>query len=113
MLPFLCLPLVFIPGRWFFSVVILGIISIMQMFIPVSTRVLVPDDFIHKMDQVGYFAYSTIYNYCLPRLMHGNLSRNLGIYLFRLNHWLSLVLPLAVLFIFTWFFLVRSDYSKR
>jgi hypothetical protein len=113
MLPFLCLPLVFIPRPWFLSVVILGIISILQMFIPVSTRVLVPDEFIHKMDQVGFFAYSTIYSYDLPRLLHERLSRNLGIYLLGLNPWPSLVLPLAVLVIFCGFFLVRYDLSLR
>ena len=112
MLTFLCLPLVFIPARWFFSVVILGSISIVQMFIPVSTQVLVPDHFIKTIDQAGYFAYSTIYDYCLPLLLDGEVSRNIGIRLLSLSPWLSLVPPLGVVFIITLFFLVRRDYSR-
>jgi hypothetical protein len=112
MLTFLCLPLVFIPKRWFFSVVILGLISIMQMFIPVASRVLVPDDFIKKIDQVGYFAYSTIYNYCLPLLLQGNISKNIGIRLFSLNAWLSLVPPILALIMITLLFFVRHHYAK-
>jgi hypothetical protein len=112
MLPFLCLPLVFIPKRWFLSIVILGLISIMQMFIAVSSRIIVPDDFIKKIDQVGYFAYSTIYSYCLQLLLDGEFSKNIGIKLFGLNTWLSLAPPFLVLLIITLVFFVRPDYSK-
>ena len=112
MLTFLCLPLMFIPRRWFSGVIILGGISIMQMFIAVTTQVHVPEDWIHKIDQVGYFAYSSIYNYCLPLLLNGKLSNNIGIKLFNLNPWLSLVPPIAVLFMITLRFWVRHD-SER
>lgn len=112
MLTFLCLPLVFIPKRWFLSVVILGIISIMQMFIVVASRIIVPDDFIKKIDQVGYFAYSTIYSYCLPLLLDGKFSKNIGVKLFGLNTWISLVPPFLVLLIITLVFYVWPDYSK-
>ena len=107
MLVFLCLPLMFIPRRWFFSIAILGFISIVQMLIPVSSIVLVPDDFIKRIDQVGYFAYSTIYSYCLPLLLDGEFSRNMGIRLFSFNAWLSLVPPIGILLI-TLFFFMRS-----
>ena len=113
MLTFFCLPLVFIPRHWFYSVVILGSISIMQMFIVVSTQVHVPDDFIRKIDQVGYFAYSTIYNYCLPLLLNEKFSSNIGIKLFNVDPWLSLVPPIGVLFMITLVFLVRHDDSER
>jgi hypothetical protein len=84
----------------------------MQMFIPVASRVLVPDDFIKKIDQVGYFAYSTIYNYCLPLLLQGNISKNIGIRLFSLNAWLSLVPPILALIMITLLFFVRHHYAK-
>jgi hypothetical protein len=112
MLTFLCLPLVFIPKRWFLSVVILGLISILQMFIPVATQVLVPDDFIKVIDHAGYFAYSTIYNYCLPLLLEGNISKNIGIRLFSLNGGVSLVPPILALIMISLLFFVRRDYSK-
>ena len=113
MLTFMCLPLVFVPRRWFSSVVFLGLVSIMQMFIAVSSRILIPDDFIKRIDQVGYFAYSTIYNYCLPLLLNGEFSKNLGIKLFGLTTWSSLIPPLLIILIITFVFLVKWANIKK
>jgi hypothetical protein len=94
-LAFLGLPLAFIPKRWFSGLVILGIISILQMFIAVSSRIIVPDDFYKQIDTLGFFAYSSIYSYCFPLLLNGDFSTNLGNKLLGLSNWLSLI-PLIV-----------------
>jgi hypothetical protein len=86
MLTFLCLPLVFIPKHWFSSVVTLSLISIFQMFIAVSSRILVPDNPYRQINQLGYFAYSSIYSYCLPLLLDGKFSKNVGYMLFWLKY---------------------------
>lgn len=109
MLCFMCLPLVFTPRRWFSSVIILGIISIIQMFIVVSSLIIIPDDFIKQIDKVGYFGYSSIYSFCLKLLLEGNFSANLGIKFLGLNPWVSLLPVLAVLIGFTLLFYLRRD----
>jgi hypothetical protein len=112
MLTFLCLPLTLIPKRWFSSVVILGLISIMQMFIAVSSLILIPDDFYKQIGNLGYFAYSSIYSYCLHRLLDGEFSTNLGNKFFGLHMWTGLIPPLVIILIVTLAFLVRRDATK-
>ena len=111
MLPFLGLPLVFIPRRWFAGVVILSLISIFQMFIVVSSKILTPGTIYRQLDKFGYFAYSSIYSYCLPRLLDGKFAANLGHGLFGLDAWLSLVPLLLVILIISAFVLARRDHS--
>lgn len=103
MLPFLCLPLIFVPRRLFPGVVILGIVSIAQMFIVAASEVLTPVDFTIGIDQAGYFQYSTIYSYCLKQLIHHQFAWNLGIKLFGLKNWSSL-LPILIAMIGTTIF---------
>ena len=91
MLPFLCLPLVFVPRRLHFLVVILAIISVSQMFIAAASNIQVPDDFIANIDKQGYFEYSTIYNYCLEQLLRGRYAFNLGHALLGLKNQMSLI----------------------
>ena len=97
-LPFLCLPLAFVPGRVFFLVVIAGLVSVSQMLIVVASVVLVPDTIISRIDTLNYFQYSSIYNYCLPQLLGGQYAANLGQRLFGLQHWKSLLPIVLVIF---------------
>jgi hypothetical protein len=112
MLTFLCLPLVFIPKRWFSSLVILSLVSIMQMFIVVSSQIRIPDNFYRQIDKISYFAYSSIYSYCLRRLLRGEFSSNIVNEFLGVNTWLSLVPLLLVIFIITLVFFVKQDFLK-
>ena len=93
MLPFLFLPLVYIPRRWFALVYILGAISIAQMSIAVFGLILIPDDFYKQITEAAYFSYSSIYSYCLPLLANGQFANNIGNKFLGLETWTS-VLPL-------------------
>ncbi len=95
MLPFLSLPLIFVPKRIFPLVVFLSIISVFQMFIVAASTILVPDDTFQKIARLKFFQYSAIYSYCLKQLNNGNYTWNLGQALFGLKKWVSLV-PIAI-----------------
>ena len=112
MLTLLCLPLAFIPKRWFAGVVSLGLISILQMFIAVSSLIIIPDNFYKQFDKLGYFAYSSIYSYCLQLLLDGEFSTNIGNKLFGLDTWVSLIPLLVVILIITSVFFVRRGDTK-
>jgi hypothetical protein len=90
-LPFFVLPLLFVPRRLFPVVVILGLISIGQMFIVVASQIKTPDDMIYKIAELRYFEYSTIYNFCLKKLLNNDFHWNLGQALFGLRTWASLI----------------------
>lgn len=109
MVPFLCLPLAFVPVRWLPATVVLGLISMAQMFIGVSSLILVPDNNYAQIDTLGYFEYSSIYSYCLKLLIDGEFAKNLGNQLLGLNAWLSLVPILMVMLAVTIRFLARQD----
>jgi hypothetical protein len=111
MLPFLGLPLVFIPGGWFGSVVILGLISVIQMLIVVSSQILIPAEIYKQIETIGFFAYSSIYSYCLPLLLKGQFSPNIGHKLLGLNSWLSLIPLLLVMVLLTSLFFMRRDHK--
>ncbi len=109
MLPFLCLPLVFIPRGWFYSLFFPGLISILQMFIAVLSTISVPDGFYLHIDQQRFFAYSSIYSYCLKLLLAGDFSTNIVNKLFGIHNWISLVPLLLVILVITLVFFVRRD----
>jgi len=96
MLPFLCLPLVFVPRKLFPVVIVLTFVSMVQMGIVVASKVLIQDDFIATLSSSGFFAHSAIYDYCLQQLIDGNFAWNLGQAVFGLKGWVSL-LPLALI----------------
>jgi hypothetical protein len=83
------------------------------MLIVVASLIIIPDDFIKQIDKAGYFAYSSIYSYCLKLLLEGDFSRNLGIKLLGLNPWVSLLPVLIVLVVITLLFYLRWDDAKR
>jgi hypothetical protein len=113
MLPFLGIPLVFIPRRLFPLVIILGIISIAQMFIPLAGFIEVPDDRFENISGMGYFAYSTIYSYCLQQLIKGYFAYNLGEKLLGLKGWMILIPNLLAILITSGFFFFREKRELR
>ncbi len=96
MLPFLCIPMIFVPKRFFPLVVILTLISIFQMTVVAATTVMVPDDYLVRIAKLKFFQYSTIYSYCLKQLEAGHLGWNAGQAWLGLKNWVSL-LPFAAI----------------
>jgi hypothetical protein len=91
MLPFLSLPLIFAPRKWFPFVIGLTVISVVQMGIAAAGRVMVPDAAMLQISQLKFFQYSTIYSYCLQLLIDGKFAWNLGHSQLGLDQWASLV----------------------
>jgi len=91
MLPFLCLPLIFVPKKYFPIVIGLTVISVAQMGIVAASRVMVPDDIMSKFSLLSFFQYSTIYSYCLQLLSKGQFGWNIGLTYFGLQKWVSLI----------------------
>jgi hypothetical protein len=112
MLPFLCLPLLFVPRRLHFLVAILTIISVSQMFIVAASIIQVPDDFIAHIDKLGYFGYSTIYSFCLKQLIDGQYAFNLGHNLLGLKNWLSLIPIILINLIIPFVFYIQKAVPK-
>lgn len=106
MFPFLCFLLIFLPRRLFPWFTGLTVISIAQMLIVAASEVVVPATPMDNFQKLGFFEYSTIYSFCLPELMNGKFTWNLGIDLLGLNGWASLVPVIlaitGVLFYFWW-----------
>jgi hypothetical protein len=96
MLPFLCLPLIFVPRRLFPFVILLTIVSVFQMGIVAASTIRVPDDYFIKIARLSYFQYTAIYSYCLKQLLEGNYAWNLGQALFGLKNWASLI-PISLI----------------
>jgi hypothetical protein len=113
MLCFMSMPLAFLPGRWFPGTIILAVISIFQMLIPISSRVLVPDDFRKIINKPGFSLYASIYDYGLPQLLDGKFAKNLGNLFLGLESWRSLLPLLLVVCIITIIFFRRQEYPRR
>jgi hypothetical protein len=113
MLPFLAIPLVFVPRRLFPLVIILGIISIAQMFIPLAGFIQVPDDNFSNIGSLGTFAYSTIYSYCLPQLLKGYFTFNLGEKILGLKSWIILVPNLLAILVTTGVFILDEIFTSK
>lgn len=97
MLPFLAIPLFFVPRRYFPAVVVLAVISIFQMTLVSASNVMAPDDYMVKIARIPFFAYSSIYSYCLKQLEAGHFAWNIGQDWLGLKNWLSLLPFVAVL----------------
>jgi hypothetical protein len=96
MLPFLCIPLIFVPRRFFPLVIVLTLVSVFQMTLVSASNVMAPDDTMVKIAKISFFEYSSIYSYCLKELMAGHFAWNMGQAWLGLKGWLSL-LPFAAL----------------
>ncbi len=95
MLPFLSLPLVFVPRKAFPAVILLTVVSVAQMGIVAASGTGVTDDNYMELSSKGFFEYSSIYNYCLQKLIAGQFTWNMGSDFFGLKGWASL-LPLSI-----------------
>ncbi len=78
MLPFLCLPLIFVPRRLFPVLAGLAVISIGQMIIVAASTYNVLQVHYQQIPSLGYFAFSAIYSVCLKMLADGQFAWNLG-----------------------------------
>ena len=96
-LPFLCLPLLFVPARAFLLTVALALVSIFQMFVVTATVIDVPDTHVPRLRELGFFEHTPIYGFCWPRFVSGELSLNLGVF-FGLSG-LATLLPLALAYL--------------
>lgn len=92
MLPFLCIPLIFVPKRYTAWMLVLGVISVGQMLLAAASTTLVPTEkAMQAIKHASLFAYSTLYNYCWWKLSNGVFAPNLGQQLLGLKTWASLV----------------------
>jgi hypothetical protein len=89
MLPFLCLPLIGVPRKVFWLVVLLAAVSIVQMTFAAAGNIAAPDASLENLRKIGLFDFSMIYTYMLPHLIHGGFAWNLG-ELLGLQGWASL-----------------------
>ncbi len=97
MLPFLCLPIIFVPRKIFILVILLTGLSIVQMTFASASNIKAPDANLENLRKLGLFEFSMLYSYMLPHLMDGGFSWNLGTVL-GLKQWASLI-PLGIVFI--------------
>lgn len=112
-IPLLSIPLSLITKRFRLITVFLAIISIIQMGIIAASNVQTPDDIIRNIDNLNYFQYSTIYNYCLKQLIQGKYAFNVGHWLLNLNELKSLFPFIILCFFHFYAFLVNDFYLSR
>ncbi|HEX5688546.1 MAG TPA: hypothetical protein VFX76_01005 [Roseiflexaceae bacterium] len=98
MLPFLCLPLMFVPRRWFPIVVALCVVSVFQMLVVTATVAQVPDEHVKQVDQLRFFEYTSIYSYCWNKLVEGKVTWTIGQSWLGLQGWTSFV-PIVLLWL--------------
>ncbi|WP_152031679.1 hypothetical protein [Longilinea arvoryzae] len=96
MLPFLCLPLIFVPRRATPATALLGAISVAQMGIVAASKITVDQYYLERINQLSFFQYSTIYSDCLKELVEGRFAWNIGQAWLGLPGWFSL-LPILVI----------------
>jgi hypothetical protein len=109
MLPFLCLPLIFIPRKFFGWVVLLTVISVIQMSFAAASDILAPDANLENIKKIGTFDFSMLYSYMLPHLIDGGFAWNLG-NLLGLKQWVSLI-PLEIVLIMTSIYMAIPNIS--
>ncbi|MEN6410979.1 MAG: hypothetical protein ABFD44_14850, partial [Anaerolineaceae bacterium] len=96
MLPFICLPLIFVPRKAFPAVTALTAISAVQMGIVAASTINVNEFYMVRINQLKFFQYSTIYSDCLKVLLDGKFAWNMGQNWFGLPGWYSLI-PIVVI----------------
>lgn len=115
MLPFLSLPLIFVPRRLDPLVIVLTVISIGQMIIAAASSYNVPPGHYEAIASLGYFDFSAIYSFCLKQLTDGHFAWNIG-QMLGLAGWASLAPLVLVLsggsFIMAWNS-TRRDRSRQ
>ncbi len=108
MLLFLAIPLVMVPVRFSPLVILLSVISILEMFIPLAGKMLVPIDYFVNPERLIPFKYSPIFNYSWPQLLAGNFAPNLGEKILGLKNWLVLLPNLLAILAVTGIFLAAE-----
>lgn len=86
MLPFLCLPIICVPRKFFILVILLAVVSVVQMSFASASNIMAPDANLENLKNLGLFDFSMLYSYMLPHLLDGRFSWNLG-ELFGLKQW--------------------------
>jgi hypothetical protein len=112
MLPFLCIPLIFVPKRYFPGMILLTAVSVFQMTIASASQFLIPGNFVPTIKKDPFFNYSNIYSNCLVQLRQGRFGWNIGIDWLGLKGWFSLLLLIVIQGGITTLFFVKSDGSS-
>lgn len=112
MLPFICLPLIFVPRRAFPLVILTAAVSIAQMGIVAASVITVDQYFMERISQLSFFQYSTIYSDCLQELLDGNFAWNIGQNWLGLPGWFSL-LPIAAVILGAAIYFARVKEEKQ
>jgi hypothetical protein len=116
MLPFLCLPLIFVPRKIFPIVIVLTFVSVAQMGIVAASEIGVPGHYFTTISSSGFFEFTAIYDYCLKQLIAGKFAWNIGLAFFNLKSWTSLLpISIAVLgaTLFMAFYPTRMDHNPQ
>ncbi len=108
-LPFFSILLVFVPRKFTWPGLVLGLVSIGQMVIVTANIVAIGSNEASIIATLGYFQYSVIYNFSLPQLLAGNFAKNLGQRFLGLHGWPSLVPFLFGAILGLFFFLYRME----
>jgi hypothetical protein len=112
MLPFLCLPLIFVPKKAFPVMIVLTAISVLQMGIVAASKIVVPDDYMLQIFHLKFFQYSIIYSGCLKELFAGRFAWNIGNAWFGLQGWASLI-PICLLVLATTLFFACTKSAPK
>ncbi len=112
MLPFVCLPLIFLPRRATPAVALLGAVSAAQMGIVAASTITVDQFYLERLRQLSFFQYSTIYSDCLKELIQGRFAWNIGQNWLGLPGWISL-LPIAAVILGAAIFFARLGEKKQ
>jgi hypothetical protein len=111
-LPYFCLPLIFVPKRLTWPLVVLGLFSFCQMLIVAASTAETPDTWVNKISSVGFFEYTNIYSYCLKELMAGRFTMNLATFFLGIKSWNSLIPFLVVIGVVTSSFFLLGNYRN-
>lgn len=107
MLPFMSIPLIFVPKKWNPVMLVLIFISVFQMFFASASIFLVPAEKIGLIKKAPFFYDSYLYDHCWQLLKNGKFTWNIGQNWLGLQGWVSLI-PLLV----TWVILIALLFYK-
>lgn len=118
MLPFLSLPIIFFPKRFFKIFMMLTLLSMFQMFIVTASHPQTSDKIIFMMERgetpfkvLPFFGFSPIYGDCLKKLSEGHYALNIG-NIFHLYGFKSLLPLIIALVAVSAFFFINSERPK-
>ncbi len=104
MLPFMGIPLLFLPVRWFWLIGLLTLISIVHMVMVTVTGPLIPDTLLYaiykgkiSVEILPFFGTSPIYGVALDAFLNGKFLKNAGMLLHLRG--INSLLPLLIVFI--------------